>query len=292
VEAIAPFRRASRICDTLAGVDARQPGGSAAPKDQWTSGPAYEAWMGRWSRLLAVAFLDWLAAPAGSRWLDVCCGGGALTGVILARCRPALVRGIDRSPAQIEFARRQSAHPFADFRLGDATALPFGDADFDFCVCGLGLNFLPDALAALGEMRRVTRPGGTIAAYVWDYAGKMRFLREFWDVALKVDPEAEAFDQGRRFSICSPEGLQVAFRDAGFSAPASRDLDITTQFSSFEEYWAGFQLLQGSAPVYLASRNERIREAIRGGLKVSLPAQPDGSIVLSARALAIRAQRP
>lgn len=272
-------------------MDARDSGGACLPKDQWTSGEAYEMWMGRWSRLLAAEFLEWIAAPAGARWLDVCCGGGALTDAIFAQCRPASVRGIDRSAAQLAFARGRCAHANAAFYLGDAAALPFSDADFDVCVCGLGLNFVPDAAAALREMNRVTRPGGTIAAYVWDYAGRVHFLREFWDAALAADPEAEAYDQGRRFAICSEEGLRGAFRAAGFVVLAQRDLDITTRFSSFEEYWGGFQLLQGSAPVYLASRSEGIRQAIRDALQAALPTQPDGSILLRARALAIRGQR-
>jgi SAM-dependent methyltransferase len=247
--------------------------------------------MGRWSRLVAAGFLDWLDAPAGARWLDLCCGGGALTDAILVRCRPAIVRGIDLSPAQIQFARQQCAHPAAAFYLGDAIALPFRSKEFDLCVSGLGLNYVSDAIAALREMDRVTRPRGTVAAYVWDYAGKMRFLREFWDVALAVDPEAAAFDQGRRFPICSPEGLRAAFQAAGFAVLAARNLDIATHFASFDEYWAGFQLFQGSAPIYLASRRDCIREAIRDGLQAALPVQPDGSILLRARALAMRAQR-
>ena len=203
-----------------------------------------------------------------------------------------MVCGMDRSWPQIQFAHGHCAQPPAAFCMGDALSLPFRNEYFDLCVCGLGLNFLPDAVAGLREMARVTRPGETIAVYVWDYAGEMKSLREFWDVARAVDPEAEAHDQARRFPVCSQEGLQSAFQFAGFSSLASRNLDITTRFASFEEYWAGFQLKQGSAPVYLASRSERVREAIREGLEAALPVQPDGSIVLSARALAQRARRP
>jgi len=300
---VARLESPAAICGTVPRMPSSQPESTPAPpgaagrdttrpaaKDQWTSGDAYEIWMGRWSRLLAADFLRWLDAPAGARWLDVCCGGGALTDAILARCRPALIRGVDRSPAQIAFARRHPAPPAA-FCLADAAALPFRDQEFDLSVCGLGLNFLPDAPAALRAMRRVTRPGGAIAAYVWDYAGKMRFLREFWDAALAVDPEAADFDQGRRFPICSPKGLQDAFHAAGLHSPATCELDITTHFSSFDDYWHGFSLLQGSAPVYLASRSEAVREAIRTRLHAALPANADGSIILRARALAIRAGR-
>jgi len=264
----------------------------SAPKDQWTSGDAYEIWMGRWSRLLAVEFLPWLEVPPGARWLDVCCGGGVLSDEIAARCAPALVLGVDRSPAQLAFARQRHARAGVCFHRGDAAALAFRDARFDASVCGLGLNFIPQPVAALTEMRRVVRPGGVVAVYVWDYSGEMRFLREFWDVAMAVDPEAADFDQGRRFAVCSPQGLRAAFSAAGLQPALHRNLDITTRFSSFDDYWAPFLLRQGSAPVYLASRSDGIREAIRERLRASLPANSDGTIVLQARALAIRALRP
>jgi len=260
-------------------------------KDRWTSGEAYEIWMGRWSSLLADDFLQWLALPPRASWLDVCCGTGILSVAIAQACKASRVVGIDRSPPQVEFARRHHAGRGIEVHLAEATALPFAEQSFDACVAGLGLNFVPDPVAALREMRRVTRPGGTIAAYVWEYSGPVRFLREFWDVATAVDPEAASFDQGRRFPICTRDGLRAAFREAGLGGAELRALEITTRFANFDDYWSPFLLGQGSAPVYLAGRDERIRTAIRDRLKATLPANADGSIVLNARALAIRAPR-
>ena len=260
-------------------------------KDKWTSGDAYEIWMARWSRLLAPQFLDWLAIPPGARWLDLCCGTGILSQAIAERFSPARVLGLDRAASQIDFARRHRAVPGIEFEVAEAVALPVEDASFDVCVCGLGLNFISDPAKALAELRRVTRPGGTVAAYVWEYSGQARFLREFWDAAIAVDPGAVEFDQGRRFPICTLDGLRAAFNEAGFCDISQRPLEIVTRFENFDDYWQPFLLGQGSAPVYLASLAENIRGVIRDRLRAALPVNPDGSIALSARALAIRTSR-
>jgi len=262
------------------------------PKDRWTSGDAYEIWMARWSRLLAPQLLDWLDVPPGARWLDLCCGTGILSQAIAERCRPARVLGLDRAASQIDFARRHRAGPSIEYGVSDAVSLPSADVSFDVCVSGLGLNFISDPAKALAEASRVIRPGGIVAAYVWEYSGQARFLREFWDAAIAVDPAAAEFDQGRRFPLCTPEGLRSAFVAAGFHDIALRPLDILTRFQDFDDYWQPFLLGQGSAPVYLASRTERVRDAIRERVKASLPAEADGTILLGARALAIRASRP
>ena len=264
----------------------------SAKKDNWTSGDAYEIWMARWSRLLAAQFLDWLAAPPSSSWLDVCCGTGIVTSAIVERCRPSRVVGVDRTPALIEFARRHRAAPRVAYELADAMALPFAEHTFDACVSGLGLNFIADSARALEEFRRVTRPGGLIAVYVWEYSGQVRFLREFWDAAIAIDPEATAYDQGRRFPICTAQGLESAFDAAGLEDIAVRPLDITTRFESFDDYWQPFLLGQGSGPTYLAAREETIRTAIRDRLRAGFPTASDGSLTLAARALAIRSSRP
>ena len=151
--------------------------------DKWTSGAAYDQWMGRWSQLLAHEFLNWLAPSLNLRWLDVCCGSGVLTEAIVRQSTPSRVTGIDASSHQIEFARAHRASPATIFETGDAMALPFSDASFDLAVCGLGLNFIPQPKLALEEMRRVTVPDAVIAVYVWDYAEGARFLRTFWDVS-------------------------------------------------------------------------------------------------------------
>jgi SAM-dependent methyltransferase len=256
--------------------------------DRWTSGAKYEQWMGRWSRLLAREFLGWLDAPKDLRWLDLCCGSGIVTEAILEKTEPASIAGVDASSAQISFARERRAHENVRFETGDAMALRFPDASFDIAVCGLGLNFIPTPAQGLSELRRVVRPGSTIAAYVWDYELGARFLRMFWDAARAVDSEAAAADQASRFPMCTEVGLTELFEQTPLRDIATRPLDILTHFADFEDYWAPLMTGQGSAPNYLASRGEQIQKQICERLRAALPANRDGTIELPARAWAIR----
>ena len=259
--------------------------------DKWTSGAAYDQWMGRWSRLLADEFLKWLNLPSNLRWLDVCCGSGMLTETIVERFAPARVAGVDASSQQIEFARAHRAHPAVIFETGDAMALPFAEASFDVVVCGLGLNYVPEPERALEEMRRVTIAEGVIAAYVWDYAEGARFLRKFWDAAAAVDREALAYDQAQRFPMCNQQALRKLFEGAGLVQVEVRALDVTTRFTSFDDYWQPLLTGQGSAPSYLETRDEVTRSAIRDRLRASLVIDSDGAIELPARAWAVRGRR-
>jgi SAM-dependent methyltransferase len=260
--------------------------------DRWTSGALYDQWMGRWSRLLADEFVEWLNPPAGLRWIDGCCGSGVVTEAIVEHRSPISIVGVDVSPEQISFARQRRDYPSATFEVADAMALPFADASFDVAVCGLGLNYIPNPSQGLGELRRVVRPGGTVAVYLWDYAQGARFLREFWDAAAAIDAEAAAFDQARRFPMCSQDGLREIFASANLQDPNTQALDIVTRFATFEDYWEPLLSGQGSAPNYLGTRNEETRGAIRERLRSALPANAEGAIELPARAWAIRARRP
>ena len=259
--------------------------------DQWTSGEHYDQWMGRWSRLLAREFLKWLQVPASLRWLDVCCGSGTVTEAIVEHSAPAAVAGVDASAQQITFARRHRAYPNVTYETGDAMALPFPGSSFDVVVCGLGLNFLASPGKALEEFRRVARPGGTIAVYVWDYAHGATFLRAFWDAAIAIDGEAITFDQAQRFPMCTQEGLRSLFEIAKLEDLTSHALDVVTRFSSFDDYWGPLLTGQGSAPGYLATRDQKMQTAIRERLRAMLPANAQGAIELPARAWAIRARR-
>jgi SAM-dependent methyltransferase len=247
--------------------------------------------MGRWSRLLAQEFLKWLQVPAGLRWIDVCCGSGVLTEVIVERNAPASIVGVDASSEQIGFARQHRAYPKVVFEVADAMALPWLDASFDVAVCGLGLNFIPSPGRALEEFRRVTRPSGSIAVYVWDYAHGAMFLREFWDAAIAVDGEAFAFDQAHRFPMCTQEGLRGLFEQVELEDLSLHALDVVTRFTSFDDYWEPFLTGQGSAPNYLATRDQQIRTAIYERLRAALPINAQGAIELPARAWAIRGRR-
>jgi SAM-dependent methyltransferase len=265
---------------------------AARPHDTWASGAAYEPYVGRWSRLVAREFLNWLAVAAASRWLDVGCGTGALTQTILDIAAPAHVRGIDRSEEFISYAQAHMRDPRASFAVGDAQALPDQTPGYDAGVSGLVLNFLPQPEQTLREMARVVRSGGIVAAYVWDYAGKMQFMRHFWNAAVALDPDASDLDEGRRFPLCQPELLSELFRRADLTQVEVRALDIATDFQNFDDYWSPFLGGQGPAPSYVMALSEERRAALRERIRAGLPFAIDGSIPLSARAWAVCGRCP
>jgi SAM-dependent methyltransferase len=255
----------------------------------WGNADAYEAYMGRWSRPAAEAFLAWLAPSPGQRWLDVGCGTGALTQAILVAADPDEVLGVDPSTDFVGSARERIADPRVRFDVGDARVLPVPSDAYDVVVAGLVLNHVPEPEAAVGEMVRVARPGGTVGAYVWDYAGEMQMIRAFWRAAIALDPAAAAWDQGRQFPICQPEPLADLFRNAGLGTVEVKAVDGPTTFRDFDDYWQP-HLLDGSgvAQRYVATLGEVQRAALRDRLLSTLPIAPDGSIPLIARAWAVR----
>ena len=260
-------------------------------KSEWASGDAYEPYVGRWSRLVARELLSWLKAPKNMRWLDVGCGTGALSQTILDRAAPSLVQGIDPSEDYVNYARKHITDGRARFDVGDARALPYQMASFDVVVSGLALNFVPEPAAAVSEMVRVTRIGGSDAVYVWDYAGEMQLMRYFWDAAATLDPVALELDEGRRFPICNQNRLLQLFQDAGLRQTEARAIDVPTVFHSFDDYWTPFLGGQGPAPSYAMSLSEDQRTELRELIRSRLPIKSDGGIDLMARAWAVRGER-
>jgi SAM-dependent methyltransferase len=257
----------------------------------WAVGEAYEAYVGRWSRAVASAFVSWLSEPPGRRWLDVGCGTGALTAAILELAEPAGATGVDPSHGFVEHARTIARDTRATFLQGDAEALPVEDGSFDVVVSGLVINFVPDPRRTVAEMARVTRAGGTIAAYVWDYADGMQLIRRFWDAAGRLDPAAATLDEGTQFPLCRPQPLEQLFREAGLVETRTRAIDVPTVFRDFDDFWTPFLGGQGPAPSYLVSLDDARRESLRESLRGSLPLAADGSIELTARAWAVRGSR-
>ena len=256
------------------------------PPATWAAGDRYEPYVGRWSRRVAPEFLAWLAVPPGKRWLDVGCGTGALSQTILASAQPSNVAGVDPSEGFLAFARTRA--PRAEFRVGDAQALPFEDDSFDVAGSGLVLNFVPDSAKAAAEMRRVVSAGGTAAAYVWDYAGEMQLMRRFWAAAVTLDPAAGALDESLRFPLCQPDALRALWTAAGLQDVQVRTIDVPTVFKDFDDYWSPFLGGQGPAPTYCMSLPEDHRTRLCRHLHDTLPIESDGSINLIARAFAVR----
>jgi SAM-dependent methyltransferase len=232
-------------------------------------------------------FVRWLDAADGLRWLDVGCGTGALTSAVLELADPAAVVGVDPSEGFLETARDRVGDPRARFDVGNAMGLDFADGEFDAVVSGLVLNFVPDPATAVGELARVAISGGTVAAFVWDYAAGMGMLRHFWDAATTLDPAAEALDEGR-FPLCRPERLGELWETTGLVDVSVEPLEIPTGFADFDDYWTPFLGGQGPASGYVLSLSDDRQAALRELLRDRVPTESDGSIPLTARAWAVR----
>lgn len=256
-------------------------------QDSWRSGDPYEYYMGRWSKLIAEQFVDWLSPRPGLQWLDVGCGSGALSEAAIKRRAPAAVTAIDQSEGFIRTAQQRLGNK-ADCKVGNAMSLPLGDASINVAVSGLVLNFIPEPEKALAEMKRVTTKNGTVAVYIWDYAGKMEFLNHFWDVAVELNPDASALHEGHRFLDSNAEHLVDTFNRAGLLDVETAPLEIVTHFTDFDDYWEPFLGGQGPAPTYVSKLEDSEKNHLRETLKQRLPVKENGSIVLFARAWAAK----
>ncbi len=258
-----------------------------AQHDAWSAGQSYDHYMGRWSRLIAAEFLAWLNAQKGADWADIGCGTGALSRTILDVADPASVTGIDPSEGFVAHATQEIADPRAAFKVGDAQALPFADNSVDVTVSALALNFVPDKAKALREMQRITRPGGIISFYVWDYpGGGMGFIDAFWKAAASLDPAARELDEADRFPFCTPDGLGELCNAAGLTDAVVRPIEVDTVFPDFEAFWHPFTLGAGPAPGYCMSLPEDTREKLKSKLMEMLGSK--GEVRLPARAWAVR----
>jgi SAM-dependent methyltransferase len=257
-------------------------------KDVWESGDSYEPYVGRWSRLVAREFIPWLSLPEGKSWLDVGSGTGALSETILEIANPQKLKGVDRSEGYVEHTQGNIHDPRATFEVGNAQALPVLSESVDAAVSGMVMNFVPQPDQMIAEMARVVCNGGTVALYVWDYAGKMQMLRHFWNAASVLDSAARELDEGWRFSICNPNSLNYLFQHAGLSQVVIRPIDILAEFKDFDDYWTPFLGGQGPAPGYVMSLDEKRRAQLRDKIYNSLPFALDGTIPLLMRAWAVK----
>jgi SAM-dependent methyltransferase len=262
----------------------------ASRHDAWQAGDSYEAYMGRWSRQLAPRFLDWLGAADGLEWLEIGCGTGALSAAILAQCNPRSLISIDQSEGFVAMARATVRDRRAEFRVGDAQSLAMDAASRDVVASALVLNFVPDKHLMLAEMKRVARAGGMIGFYVWDYPGDgVEFMSAFWDAATALDAAARDLSEGRRFPFCTPDALATLTRSAGLTRVECAPIEMPTVFCDFEDFWTPFTLGAGPAPGYCASLDFEAQRRLKAKLYDSLPRSGDGSILLKARAWAVKA---
>ncbi len=230
---------------------------------------AYDRFMGRYSTPLAPRFADFASLPDGQRVLDVGCGPGALTSELARRAGARAVSAVDPSPAFVEAARARN--PDADVRQAAAEELPFDDDAFDATLAQLVVHFMADPVAGLREMRRVTRPGGVVAACVWDHAGGSGPLSRFWEAAHELDPDVrdESALAGARQG-----DLERIFREAGLSGVEEHMLTVEVEHPTFEEWWEPFTLGVGPAGAYVAGLTPERRDALRERCRELHPPAP------------------
>ena len=252
-----------------------------------TSGDAYDAFMGRYSRPLAAEFADAAGVHAGHRVLDVGCGPGALTGHLVERLGAAAVSALDPSPPFV--AECSARFAGVDVRDGRAEEIPFPDAAFDCALAQLVLHFVSDPEQAVGEMTRVVRPGGVVAACVWDFEDEMEMLRHFWDAALEVDPAAP--DEARSLRFGGRDEIAGLLRGRGLADVVETNLSVSSSYADFDELWSGFLAGIGPAGSFCRQLTEEQRAAVRSGLHRRIGA-PEGPFTLGATARCATGRRP
>lgn len=257
-------------------------------KIRFDDGAAYEQMMGIWSRIAGEVFLDWLAPREGLRWIDIGCGSGAFTELIAQRCAPAAIEAIDPSEGQLAFARTRPAARLAQFRVGDAMALPFPAASFDAAVMALVLVFVPEPAKGLAEMLRVVKPGGTVAAYMWDMTGGGFPLEPLLAAMRAMDrptprpPQIEA----SRLDV-----MRDLWRGAGLAGVETREIAVERTFADFDDYWMTAMKSASLGPAVAAMAPEDV-ETLKRHVREYLAADGAGPITCGARANAIKGRRP
>jgi ubiquinone/menaquinone biosynthesis C-methylase UbiE len=260
----------------------------AQPEIRFEDGAAYEEGMGRWSRLAGNIFLDWLAPAPGLRWIDVGCGSGAFTQLLIEQCAPSETQGVDPSEAQLAFARQRPGAQGATFQLGDAMALPFAENRFDAAVMALVIFFVPDPDKGVAEMLRVVKPGGLIAAYAWNMAGG-----GFPFEPIRAEVRAMGFEPPQPPSgpVSRMEALRETWQRAGLQAIETREITVQRTFASFDEFWAK-SIGTGGSRAMASMLTPDVLEQVRARVQAKMPVDTRGHITCSARANAIKGLVP
>ena len=247
---------------------------SEAPS-HFADGAAYERLMGRWSQLVGTTFLEWLGLPQGLKWLDVGCGNGAFTETLISQNAPGEVIGIDPSEGQLAYARSRPGAKIAKFQMAGAQHLPFPDNSFDVAVMPLVITFVPDPVEAVREMKRVVRPGGTVAAYMWDIAGGGLPLEPI-RAAMRSMGQDEANPPG--FQASREDRMRAVWEQNGLTETETRLIRIRITYASFDDFWTSNSVPVGPSGVAIAKLSDDKKEELKNLLRGRLPSAGDGTI--------------
>jgi len=248
---------------------------------------AYERFMGRWSRAVAPHFLDWISAPPGGNWLDVGCGTGIFTELIFERCAPAAVFGIDPQRAQIDHAKCQPVGQRATLRVANAEALPFSDAVFDVVASALAINFIGDRPRALLEMRRVARPDGTVAGFVWDFEAERS---PSWPLRVTMRKTGAGVPHIPGANASSLRALAALFEQAGFRDVTTTTIEVTLPYADFEAFWEAQTPSYSPTTRIINAMSPSERKQLMECVRAALPTDASGRIEYAARANAVKAR--
>jgi ubiquinone/menaquinone biosynthesis C-methylase UbiE len=255
---------------------------------RFEDGATYERMMGVWSYIAGGVFLDWLAPRPGLRWADIGCGSGAFSELLAERCAPAVVQGVDPSEAQLAFARTRPAARLAQFRQGNAMALPFPADSFDAAVMALVIFFVPEPAKGVAEMVRVVAPGGIIAAYAWDMLGA-----GYPGEAIRAELRALGLNPPLPPSVSASriEALRGLWTEAGLDAIETREIKVQRSFADFDEFWAITLSAATIGPMVAAMPTAEV-ERLKARVRERLPADAEGRVTYTARANAIKGRKP
>jgi ubiquinone/menaquinone biosynthesis C-methylase UbiE len=261
----------------------------AEPTNLFSDGKAYERLMGRWSKLAGAQFLDWVDAPKNLRWVDVGCGNGAFTEVLIERTSPAAVSAVDPSDGQLSYARTRPGTKLAQFQLADAQSLPFVDNSFDAAAMALVIVFIPDPVKAAKEMARVVKSGGTVATYMWDFPSggfplhpMIKALKD-----LGIAPSA-----GSNPEASGMEAMRAIWEQAGLQTIDSRIIHVPIAYADFDDFWESNSVPLGTYGKTIAELSPSARDAVKARLRRDLPTDANGRIAYEAFANAVKGRAP
>lgn len=261
--------------------------GLSITMEKWDNTSGYEMYVGRWSKLISQDFVDWLSPQSKLKWLEIGCGTGALTKVIIEKCSPAYLLAIDNSDHYLVKAMENVFSNNVTFLNADLSSYPLNE-EFHNVTSGLVLNFVPRIEELLRCTMNNLKCGGQMSSFVWDYGGHYQPMRHFWEAAKEITSSAEAFDAGGKFNICTKENLIQLFRRLDLSDIQFTTMERIATFHNFNDYWLPIASAQGSVTEFMSTLTDAGKDTLKESIKRRLPISSNGEIKLIISALAVK----